>query len=120
MPDPLYTRLLATANRIIRQKGKPAQIIRSVKSGPAHNPTIDEVTHSIYFVETGYSLTNRNDTLIKQGDVVGLVSMDGDVGVLLFTDIIVPDVDTGARYNMVDLMPLNPGGVQLLTELVAR
>lgn len=120
MADAMYIGLLAAADRLIGEKGKPAQIIRNTRSGPAYEPQLTPTTYNVKFVEVGYSMTNRSETLIQQGDVLGLVSMDGEVAVLQMDDIFIPDIESGKQYRMVDVQPLNPGGVQLLTEIHAR
>lgn len=111
-----YTRLEATARRLIDKYGKAEAIVRISTSGPAHNPTTSETVHDCRLVEIGYSLTNRNETLIRVGDKLGLISTDLAVVPEL------PDKITigGTRYNLVDLQPLNPGGTTLFYEFVAR
>lgn len=113
--NPLYARLEATARRLIASYGKPAAIVREERTGPPHAPVVTEVEHPVTLVETGYSLTNRNETLIQTGDKVGLISTEGEA----------PKLDDklrldGADYGFVDLQPLNPGGVVLLYEFQAR
>lgn len=117
MADPLYTELLAVANELIGQFGKPAQVERSVKSGPDYDPVFTPTLYDIKLVDTGYSITNRTNTNIQEGDIVGLVSMDGEVSTLEMSDVLIID---SKRFNFVDIMPLNPGGLQLLTEIQAR
>lgn len=116
MADPLYTRLEATARRLIDKYGKPSQVVRLTQSGPPHNPVVTETAHDCKLADIGYSLTNRNETLILAGDKVGIMS----------TDLaIVPTKDDklridGEDYNFVDLAPLNPGGLTLIYEYHAR
>lgn len=113
--NPLYVRLEATARKLIGSYGKPAAIVREERSGPPHAPVVTEVEHPVTLVETGYSLTNRNETLIQTGDKVGIISTAGEA----------PKLDDklridGADYHMVDLQPLNPGGLTLLYQFVCR
>lgn len=110
-----YARLNATARRLIRQYGKDATLVRLVESGPAHDPTVTETEYTVRMVETGYSLTNRNETLVQVGDKLGIISTEGEA----------PQFDDkleigGERYNIVDLQPLNPGGTVLIHEFTAR
>lgn len=116
MADPLYTRLLATANRLINQYGKDAVVERDSESGPDYNPVVTTTEYDVKLVETGYSLTNLTGTLIQTGDKVGLIAMDGETEPRHGDRILIG----GDLYAFVDLQPLNPGGVQLLTEFVAR
>lgn len=100
----------------IREDGKPATLVRITTGWPAHNPTTTTTTHPCTLLETGYSLTNRNETLILVGDKVGIISTDLDVVPQLADKLEIG----GSRFNLVDLQPLNPGGTVLLYEFVAR
>lgn len=115
MSDAFYVRMEATATRLIGRRGKPAKLWRVETSGPAHNPVETDQDHDIKLVETGYSLTNRSETLVQVGDKLGLISTAGEAPRM--TDKI--EID-GTKYNFVDLQPLNPGGRVLLYEFQAR
>lgn len=110
-----YGRLEETATRLIAKYGKTATLVKFVESGPAHNPTINESPSDVELVETGYSLTNRNETLIQTGDKLGIISTAGLAPEL--ADKI--EIDS-VRYSFVDVQPLNPGGTVLIYEFVAR
>ncbi|MBN49984.1 MAG: hypothetical protein CMN85_10615 [Spongiibacteraceae bacterium] len=110
-----YGRMEETATRLIAKRGKSATLVKFVKSGPAHNPTINENPSDITLVETDYSLTNRNDSLVQVGDKLGIISTAGLAPAM--ADKI--EID-GERYSFVDLQPLNPGGAVLLFEFLAR
>jgi len=112
-----YDRLRATAIRLIADKGQAATIVRTTTSGPAHDPTTTETKHTCKLVETGYSLTNRSDTLVQAGDRVGLISPDLAITLDRLSDKL--EIG-GARYQFIDLQPLAPGGTVLLYEFVAR
>lgn len=111
----LYARLEATAKRLIAQYGKASALIRQTTSGPPHNPVITETRYDIAMVETGYSLTNRNETLVLAGDKLGIISTAGEAPIM--ADKI--EID-GTRYSFVDIKPLNPGGTTLMWEIHAR
>lgn len=117
MAAAIYTRLEATAQRLIAKYGKPAEILRVTTSGTAHDPTVNEASHGIILVETGYSITNRTDSLIQTGDKVGIISTDADVEPRKTDKLRFPD---GEVWTLEDVQPLNPGGLLLLTEFVAR
>lgn len=113
--NPLYVRLEATAKRLLASYGKPAAIVRDERTGPPHAPVVTQVEHPVTLVETGYSLTNRNESLIQTGDKLGLISTAGESPQL--DDVLRLD---GADYRFVDLQPLNPGGLVILFEFQAR
>lgn len=118
MATDLYADLLAVANATIAEFGKAAVVIRKVRAGGTdQSPTFVKAEYAITVVETGYSLTNRNETIVEQGDFIGLASMDGEVDVLEKSDILVVD---GKHLTILDLQPLSPGDTQLLTEIHAR
>lgn len=113
-----YDRLEATAKRLIKDKGYAAHVVRDgAPTGPPHNPTPGTPTeHACYVVETGYSLTNRSDTLIQAGDKVGIISTEIDI-VPALSDRLKVD---GVLYRFADLAPLRPGGQTMMFEFVAR
>lgn len=110
-----YANLLGTAERLIKQFGKPGFVERLGQStGPAWDPQPDQIISSeITLVETSYSLTNRNETLIKAGDKLGIIAASGNVAAA--TAIVIDDV----RFQLNELKPLNPGGTILLYEFHA-
>tara|TARA_R110002049_G_scaffold281333_1_gene460858 strand:+ start:20601 stop:20954 length:354 start_codon:yes stop_codon:yes gene_type:complete len=116
MPDPLYTRLQATANRLIAQYGKAAVVTRSTVTGPGHDPVLTPVEYDVTLVETGYRLTNRDSTLIQTGDKLGLISVAGETQPQKGDKLTIE----GDVYAFVELEPLNPGGLTLLYEFQAR
>lgn len=115
MAAEVYTRLEERARLLIEKYGKEATLIKSTKSGPAHNPTVTPDPSTVKMVETGYSLTNRNESLVQVGDKLGLIS----------TAAASPakgnkiEIDS-VKYTILDVEPLNPGGVTLLFEFHAR
>lgn len=116
MANPLYTRLRATAVRLIDKYGKDATVVvPGAKTGPAHNPTVGAPTNvPCKLVETGEAMTRRNQTLIQLNDRIGIISPEAAVtqDCKLLLD--------GEPYNLAGLEPLNPGGLLLLYEFVAR
>ena len=111
----IYDRLKSTAERLIGQYGRPCALVRQTQSGPDYDPVVTESTYTVQALETGYSLTSRNDTLVQVGDKLGLISTADEAP--RFDDKI--EID-GDRYSFVDLQPLNPGGTTLLFEFQAR
>jgi hypothetical protein len=111
-----YARLQSTAERLIANYGKPADLIRITKTGPAHAPVLSEQDYPAILVETGYELTLIPKTLVTVGDRFGVISTDIEVTPQMDDKI---EID-GRRYNFVDIKPLNPGGTVLLYEFLAR
>lgn len=112
----LYTRLEFTARRLIAAYGKPGAIVRQVQSGPPYAPVVTEEVYACVLVETSYSMTNRDATLIQSGDKLGIISTAMAIAPTLQDKIRID----GSDYSFVDLQPLNPGGLNLLFEFVAR
>lgn len=111
-----YSNLEATARRLIAQFGKSGAIFRESRSGPPHDPVVSATEYACVLVETGYSLTNRDVSLIEAGAKVGLISTSVAISVEKSDKIRID----GELYNFFDLSPLNPGGTVLLYEFVAK
>lgn len=116
MSQAAYKRLEATATRLINKWGKAGTLWRETTSGPAHDPVVTETDYAITLVETGYSLTNRDESLVQAGDKLGLIATDGEAQPQMSDQIEIG----GTKYNFVDVKPLNPGGRVLLHEFHAR
>ncbi|WP_313242157.1 hypothetical protein [Stenotrophomonas sp.] len=113
-----YDRIQATATRLIDRYGYACKLQRDgAPTGPPHNPQPGPATqHDSIVVEIEYSLTNRDATLVLQGDKLGLISTATDI---------VPTKDDGILlggqlYHFIDVQPLSPGGQVLLYEFHAR
>lgn len=113
-----YDRMQATATKLIDRYGYGTQLERDgAPTGPPHNPQPGQPTrHDCKVVELEYSLTDRDTTLVQQGDKLGLISTAVDI---------VPGKDDrlllgGQLYHLIDLQPLSPGGQVLLYEFHAR
>jgi len=113
-----YDRMQATAERLIARFGYATKLERDgAPTGPPHNPQPGEPTqHDCKVVEPEYSLTDRDTTLVQQGDKLGLISTAIDIQ---------PGKDDrlllgGQLYHFIDLQPLSPGGQVLLFEFHAR
>lgn len=114
-----YDRMEATATRLIGNYGFTAQLEREgAPTGPPHNPQPGAPTrHDCKMVETSYSLSNRDATLVLQGDKLGIISTEG-LGIVPTKD---DDLVIGSDiYHFIDLQPLRPGGQVLLYEFHAR
>lgn len=114
----IYDELQAVAVEMIEEFGYASQIERDgAPTGPPHNPQPGAPTrHDCRVVETEYSLTNRDPTLVLQGDKLGLISTAVDIVPTKDDRIVLGD----EVYSLVDLQPLSPGGQVLLYEFHAR
>lgn len=115
-----YTELeLEVARPLIAEFGFLCTLLRAgAATGPAHNPQPGADTETpCYLVETGYSLTDRDTTLVLQGDKLGLISTELNGYVPAKTDRIRIGADD---YQFVAIEPLSPGGQTLLYEFHAR
>lgn len=111
-----YSSLLKTANRLIDRFGRDATLIKPGEPGDDPWSAASEPSESdIILVEIGYSMTNRDASLIEAGDKMTLVSSQGLAPEL--PDKIRLD---GEDYQVIDAQPLNPGGTKLLTEVQIR
>lgn len=112
-----YSSLKSTAERLIENFGKSATLIQPAEPDSDADPwdPVGDSKSTITLVETGYSLTNRNETLVQSGDKIWLVSTAGE-------DVELEDkIKLDSReYSLVDVQPLNPGGTTLLFEVHAR
>ncbi|KRG47347.1 hypothetical protein ARC20_03180 [Stenotrophomonas panacihumi] len=113
-----YDRLQATAQRLIARYGYASQLERDgVPTGPAYNPQPGPPTrHDCKVVETEYSLTNRDATLVLRGDKLGLISTAIDITPTKDDRILLG----GQLYHLFDLQPISPGAQVLLYEFHAR
>lgn len=108
-----------TAERLIRENGKQAFIITpGTATGHPSNPIPGTPTRDmVYFVETRYSMTDRNATLVQVGDKMGIISTE--TGIVPEKSVSKIEID-GTIYQLLDVSPLNPGGVVMLYKIHAR
>ncbi len=113
-----YDRMQATATRLIDRYGYATRLERDgAPTGPPHNPQPGTPTqHDCKAVELDYSLTNRDTTLVQQGDKLGLISTAIDIAPTKDDRILLG----GEPFQFIDLQPLSPGGQVLLYEFHAR
>ncbi len=113
-----YDRMQATAKRLIGLYGYATKLERDgAPTGPPHNPQPGPATqHDCTVVELDYSLTDRDSTLVLQGDKLGLISTAVDVQPAKNDRLLLG----GQWYHFIDLQPLSPGGQILLYEFHVR
>lgn len=106
------------AEPLIKEFGRTADIVRQTETGPSYDPTITYVDHEVIFMPTSYSFTNRNETLVQAGDVLGLISTETGVVVDKNTDRLKID---GVTYDIIEAKPLNyNGATTMLYKIHAR
>jgi hypothetical protein len=112
------TEILPIANELIDEFGKDAVLVKPGEpesDADQFDPPPEPDESDIVVVETRYSLTHRDQTLINQGDKIWLVSAAGAIP-------LVGDKITlgGVSYTIHDSQPLAPGPINLLFKVHAR
>ena len=115
-----YSNLLATAKNLLAKFGKTGALIVPINES-GENPwdpasgTPEE--YSVTVVQVGLDYDDRSQTLIQQGDVMFLVSMDGlDVLPTLEHRM---TVDSN-QYEIVGVMPIKPGPTDMMFKVHCR
>lgn len=114
-----YSRSVATANRLIDRFGQTGYIVRrGSATGDEWNPTFAaDAEHACRLVETDYTAREIDGTLILASDKKLLVAVSG----LTITPAPSDRVKVGgANYEIVSVMPLQPGGTVILYEIQGR
>lgn len=113
-----YDEMQAVAVELIEEFGYATKLEREgPPTGPPHNPQPGHATqHDCTVVELDYSLTDRDSTLVLQGDKLGLISTAIDIKPGKDDRLLLGD----QLYHFIDLQPLSPGGQVLLYEFHAR
>lgn len=110
-----YTKLKATAERLIAKFGKSGTLHnRGTETGPAYNPTqgVDSNT-TITAVDLDQSLVKKPGTLVEGVGRTLLVSTAAGIAPTTDDEITID----GTRHAVVDVRELNPGGTALLYEV---
>lgn len=112
-----YDELEQIARELIAEFGFEAHLVRAgTPTGPAHDPRPGAPSRlAIQIVDTGQSITKRDNTQVQTGDVLGIISTAGAAP--LPSDRI---EISGKEYALVFLAPVRPGGQSLLFEFQAR
>ena len=132
MTNPLFTRLSATATRLISAYGREMSLVTitnsfgypsesltpseglSPSSGTSYNPVQTETTESIYGVETKFDNNDRNDWLIESKDVA-----------ILLDSTVEPKPsmrlrDSGVDYSIVNVKRVKPADKSIIYKLQVR
>lgn len=108
-----------TAERLIRESGKPGQIsVNDPNTGDPWDSQIgNEALHDVTCVQTQFKKENNRGTLIEKGDVLYIVSTEGVTADPELADrIIVKNI----TYQIVRVDPLEPGPITMLWYVHAR
>jgi hypothetical protein len=119
-----YAGLKSTAERLIRENGRAATIIRKGENvGPAHTPIYEPDTeHLVLIVELPKTQPNieslRLATEVVDTDKILLISTEGGTAPMI-GDVIRDGLD-GSKYQVVALSTLVPGPTVLLYKALVR
>ncbi len=112
-----YSRAQNTSQRLIERFGQPAKLVRHNVIGSLGSKTTTETEYNCTVALFNYTLRERENTLIKQGDMKALVSP-------LSTDIVPTTSDKlrvrGKTYTIQTAEILSPAGVNVLYKLQVR
>lgn len=114
MANATHARLARTATRLIGQHGRDVDLVTITNTGDAWNPTQTETAQTLKAVDTGFSLSDRNQWLIEEKDKALLIDAN-----------ITPNVgqrvkDHGADYSIVNIRRVQPGEIGIIYKLQVR
>ena len=112
---PNYAANAATARVKIAEYGKTVTLQAPASGGNSWDGggTLPDPV-SAKFLETGYSITHRNESAVQAGDLVGFLDDSAEVraGWKMTLDAV--------EYEIIDAKRVAPGPVLIMTEIVAR
>jgi len=110
-----YSRLQATAERLINQFGTSATLHKQTAHNPEPwNPVITTEDYTVAVVKSNISVVNRDETLMREGDL--LLIMYSDIEPTL-KDALTVD---GKKYQIIETNPLKPADTVLYYEILVR
>lgn len=112
-----YTRSRGTAVKLIKKFGQRGAIRRTTLSGPPYDPVETDFDHPCTLVDLDVEERNIDGTLVLRGDRTVYLSNEGLTIEPLRTDKVVIG---GNPHTIVDVKPLQPGGMIVFWELRAR
>jgi len=118
MPRFDYSDLATVANELIAEFGQNASLIKTggaAEGTDPWDPKASTTSTAVILVELKHSIIRRGRTMVKEGERLFLVSVAG----------LEPKIDDRIDFNLgshyvMDSQPLNPGGTDLLYEIVAK
>lgn len=110
-----YTRLQSTAERLINQFGETAVLHKQSTHNPEPwNPVVTSVNHDVSIVKSSTSIVNRDETLMREGDI--LMLMYSEVEPTLKDALTIG----GKKYQIVQTEPLKPAQIVLYYQILVR
>lgn len=113
-----YGRSKATADRLVSKFGQSATLRRPTSSGTAYNPTPGQPDdHPVTVVVLDYDRREIDGTRILATDRKVLLAV-GNLAIEPATSD--KAVIGGVEHSIIDIQPLNPGGLVILYQLQVR
>jgi hypothetical protein len=117
-----YSRLKATADRLLARFGKSSPMVLlepGANSGSSFDPVQGPpIPHSTVGVIMGYSQNAQQNPRIEADDRRALVAIGSLAGVVPKTDWLLQVA--GKSYRIINIAPLEPGDVTLLWDIQCR
>jgi hypothetical protein len=105
---------------LIRRKGGEITIKRQgAQTGDAWNPTVAaDVEYTAVIVETGFTIQRNPDSLIRNGDKLGVMAVSEDYVPRIADNMVIG----GLNYRIVSVAPIqpNPEGEVVIYQWQAR
>lgn len=110
-----YSRLQSTAERLINQFGETAVLHKQSTHNPEPwNPVVTTEDYSVAIVKSSTSIVNRDETLMREGDI--LLLMYSEIEPTL-KDALTID---GKKYQIIQTEPLKPAATVLYYQILVR
>lgn len=112
-----YTRSRGTAIKLIAKFGQVGAIRRTTVSGPDYDPVTTDEDFPCRLVDLDVEESSIDGTLVLRGDRTVYLSTEGLNIDPLRTDCV---LISGVPHTIVEVKPLQPGGLVVFWELLAR
>lgn len=112
-----YIKTRGTAEKLIENFGQDATLTQYANSGTSYNPTRTGTDHTCRLVVTEYANRDIDGTLVLRTDRKAIISTAG-------LTVTPSKADTltigGVVHQIVEIMPLEPGGIVVIWEAQIR
>lgn len=115
-----YTNLQNTAKGLIAKFGKTGVLtvpVNEIGENPWDPASGTPVTYDVTVVQVGLDITDRSQTLIQEGDVMFLISVDGLTVEPALKHTLTVDL---SKYEIVGVMPIKPGDTDMMYKAHCR
>lgn len=112
---PFYTRLQATADRLIKSYGQAGTVTRVVQSGPAYDPVLTPTDYPCMLAVMNIDLSKVDGTVIQADDKMVYISVAGLPENLTTADEL---TIAGKKHAMKIVRPLSPAGLTVFYEVI--